>query len=363
MPVNVQNDSPRTVEYVSIDDLLLDPQNPRFPEEIKGKNQNEILEWMILKENVTDLINSIGSQGYFPGEPLLVVEKNGNYEVVEGNRRTAALKLLNNPLLAKKKKNLIQQLVNDAEYQKELIPVLIYKKRNDILRYLGYRHVTGIKSWGPLEKARYLRLLLDSGDYDNLKDNKKYRELARTIGSNSSYVRKLLAGLNLYHEIDSNNFYDIDSLDEQTLSFSLITTAIGFTNIAQYIGLENSQDITQTDLNKENLETLVKWIFEEDSSGKTRLGESRNLQNLNVVLKNDTALRHFQQGVPLEKAIYYTDEPIRNYRKLIFEAKEKLSLAWETLAPLSVEELTEEDSSRIVEITNIITKIKRLLDH
>ncbi len=45
---------------------------------------------------------SIGQQGYFPGEPLLAVKSNGNYIVVEGNRRLAAVKLLNGDLLPPK---------------------------------------------------------------------------------------------------------------------------------------------------------------------------------------------------------------------------------------------------------------------
>ncbi|VAW38976.1 Phage protein [hydrothermal vent metagenome] len=356
------NALPETVTYVQVSDLLLDPQNPRFPDALKGKGQEEILQRMIDRENITDLINSIGAQGYFHGEPLLVVEQNQKYIVVEGNRRTAALILLQEPSRASRKKKLIQRLVEDAEHIPETVPVLIYPGRNAILKYLGYRHVTGIKKWGPLEKARYLRILLESGNFDNVGENEKYRELARAIGSKSNYVKMLLAGLRLFDEIESQDFYDIDALDEQTLSFSLITTAIGYLSIAQFVGLEDSQDIIQAGLEADRLEVLIKWMFEEDSGGQTRVAESRDLQKLNAVLQNENALKQFMEGVPLEKAVYYTSEPIKDFRKLISEAKEKLQFAWDTLAPVSNKEFTRQDVEQLENIDAILSNIMKFVD-
>lgn len=355
------NDLPQEVTYVQVNDLLLDPLNPRFPEALKGKEQTEILQRMIDRENVTDLINSIGAQGYFQGEPLLVVKENQKYVVVEGNRRAAALILLQNPDIALRKKKLVQRLVEDAENKPSEVPVLIYSDRNDILKYLGYRHVTGIKSWGPLEKARYLRMLLSSGTFDHFDEEEKYKELSRAIGSRPNYVKKLLAGLKLFDEIEHHDFYDIEGLNEQTLSFSLITTAIGYSNISQFVGLEDGQDIFQTNLKREKLETLTKWIFEKDSRGQTRLGESRELQNLNAVLQNENALTQFELGVPLEKAIYYTDEPIKNFRNLLFEAREKLQFAWDTLAPISNQEFTKQDIELLDNTDAILSNIKKFV--
>lgn len=45
-------------------------------------------------------------------------------------------------------------------------PCIIYDNEADIIDYLGYRHITGVKDWGALEKARYLDRLYDQHEND-----------------------------------------------------------------------------------------------------------------------------------------------------------------------------------------------------
>ena len=56
-------------------------------------------------------MGSIGEKGFFQLNPLLVVKQHGKemYEVVEGNRRLTATKLLNFPELANKRKKTIEE--------------------------------------------------------------------------------------------------------------------------------------------------------------------------------------------------------------------------------------------------------------
>ncbi len=75
--------------------LDFDPKNPRFFRLNDASNAATVIEEMLDDESVHDLMLSIGQQGYFPGEPLLAVKSNGNYIVVEGNRRLALM----NPLM------------------------------------------------------------------------------------------------------------------------------------------------------------------------------------------------------------------------------------------------------------------------
>ena len=54
-----------------IENLLLDGKNPRLPSRLSDGSEDDILRWMLQISSVTDLIRSIGEQGYFDGEPLL----------------------------------------------------------------------------------------------------------------------------------------------------------------------------------------------------------------------------------------------------------------------------------------------------
>jgi len=85
--------------------------------------------------------------GYFQGEPLLVVpsKKRDGYDVVEGNRRLTAVKLLGNPSLALIRQKSVQRIRREARHKPTELPILKFEKRDEILDYLGYRHITGTK--------------------------------------------------------------------------------------------------------------------------------------------------------------------------------------------------------------------------
>ncbi|TAF77594.1 MAG: hypothetical protein EAZ53_02410 [Bacteroidetes bacterium] len=85
---------------VLVSDLNLDPENPRLPERLKYAPEKEVLNWMLSDATLVDLMASIAENGFFSGEPILIVEENGKHVVVEGNRRLASIKLLANPELA-----------------------------------------------------------------------------------------------------------------------------------------------------------------------------------------------------------------------------------------------------------------------
>ena len=99
MPTPIDSVDQPTREYLSVAALDFDPQNPRFPDVVNSGPVNELIERFIRDERLLEIITSIADQGYFDGEPLLVVNTGqGRYHVIEGNRRLAALKLLTSEL-------------------------------------------------------------------------------------------------------------------------------------------------------------------------------------------------------------------------------------------------------------------------
>jgi hypothetical protein len=200
----------KTVEIIPTDKLDFDPDNPIFYRLNNAYNVQTVIEEMLDAENVQDLMLSIGQKGYFLGEPLLVVkskEFDGRYIVVEGNRRLAAVKLLNGEIAPpSRRKNSIGEIKSDAVVTppKEL-PCLSYDDRRDVLRYLGYRHITGIKPWDSLSKAKYLAQLRRDF-YPDLPQQQQMRSLAKEIGSRSDYVAQLLTALALYIKAEDGKF-------------------------------------------------------------------------------------------------------------------------------------------------------------
>src|SRR5882672_11820926 len=82
---------------VSVASLHLDAKNPRLGRETLAQAPREIIQYLFEHDKAIEVADSIATRGYFPNEPLLAVQEDGRYVIVEGNRRLAALKALREP--------------------------------------------------------------------------------------------------------------------------------------------------------------------------------------------------------------------------------------------------------------------------
>jgi hypothetical protein len=354
-----------TITYLSIDDLIFDPENPRLPQSLRKRKgektyENEVIEWMMQYENIIELMGSIAEKGYFPAEPLLVVKSGDKFEVIEGNRRLTAVKILNNPELTVKRKNAIQEIIVEAKVDiPNQIPSLIFDSRDVVIAYLGYRHITGVQSWDSLAKARYLKQLLATLPDTPL--NEQCRSLAKIIGSKTNYVKLLLIGVDIYENIEENDFFDIPELSDENFQFGVFYTAIGKNNIGAYIKVDFTAENPLENLNIESLKDLTTWLFKKNSEGFTRLGESRNLNLLNKILDRTypKALEAFKEGRPLDDAIKLTDQASEVFTNSINEALNNLETAreYEHL----INETTDSQLSILKEINLLAISLHKLL--
>ncbi|WP_316771353.1 ParB/RepB/Spo0J family partition protein [Pedobacter frigiditerrae] len=318
-----------TIEFIATSDLHFDPENPRLPRTVKGDDEEAVINWMLENENVTELMASIAEKGFFAAEPLLVQESSlkGQYIVIEGNRRLTAVKLLLKPELAKIRKSTIEEIISEGKHVNTLseLPVIKFESSEDIQLYLGYRHITGVQPWDSLAKARYLKKL--KGTLNEPDEQKVLKSLAKIIGSRTDHVKLLLTGLDVYNRIENDGFYGIEGLNEKTVKFGVLYTAINNSNIADFIGLDFDKPDSLSEIKQDNLAEVTKWMFEKNSSGFTRLGESRNLRLLNKVVENDKALEAFRKEKSLQDAVLLTDEPLEIFRISINDALSKIQTA------------------------------------
>src|SRR5215213_7242501 len=165
---------------LKIGQLHLDPNNPRLPEDKQGKSEREILATLYQDFFLDELAESMSRNGYFDEEPLVgipeklprrlrdaephskdfldfIKRRETQFTVVEGNRRLAAAKLLLDPterdrLRIKTWPILQEQIAADIA----VLPVIVYRTRDEIVPYLGVRHIIGIQKWDSYAKARYI---------------------------------------------------------------------------------------------------------------------------------------------------------------------------------------------------------------
>ncbi|MGL4605381.1 MAG: ParB N-terminal domain-containing protein [Iodobacter sp.] len=319
------------IRKVPTSDLYFDPENPRFFRLNDPSSIPAVIEEMLDDEGAQDLMLSIGQKGYFEGEPLLVAKDDkGNLVVIEGNRRLAATKLLNKDLEPPaRRKNSIDQIRSEADHKPLELPCIEYATRKEILRYLGYRHITGVKEWDSLSKAKYLAQLRDEFYLAQSKKD-QLKGLANDIGSKPAYVGKLLTALSLYIAAENDKFFDLPIRNDD-IEFSYLTTALNYNPIIEWLGLDSGVDIDMPNLQTENLKRAFSWMFAKDQQGRTILGESRNLSDLASIVQSNDAVKVLEMTGNISEAYLYTDGPQEALIRAMESAREKLLVIWHML--------------------------------
>lgn len=213
------------------------------------------------------------------------------------------------------------------------LPCLKYSSRREVLRYLGYRHITGIKEWDSLSKAKYLDQLRTEF-YADLDEENQLKSLAKDIGSRSDYVGKLLTALSLYVRAENKRFFDLP-LESKDIEFSYITTALGYRKIQNWLGLKSPTDIAMQDLVDENLKRAFSWMFVKDQQGKTILGESRKLDEMAAIVASDDAIAVLVETGRLSEAFLYTDGPQASLEKALDVATKHVRVVWNMLPKIN----------------------------
>lgn len=149
---------------VSLARLHLDPENPRHD---PIQDEVKIISHLMNNEKVKTLAKSIVEKGgVSPLDAIGVVEMVGNpghYIVAEGNRRTCALKLLNDPKKAPSSaaQKFFLSLAKNANLPQKFSVVVFSDKEAARpwleLRHLGPQKGAGIVSWDTGEKNRFAR--------------------------------------------------------------------------------------------------------------------------------------------------------------------------------------------------------------
>ena len=149
--------------------LLLDSKNPRL-DRIE-EHQVEALHrlWAKLPNKLLGLAKHILDNGLDPSARLLVVEADSaksQYVVLEGNRRIAALRALENPdsvrdqLTASQRQKLGDVAKSYRNFSLNTISCAVFSSREEAERWIELRHTpdadgAGVLMWGAQEKARF----------------------------------------------------------------------------------------------------------------------------------------------------------------------------------------------------------------
>jgi len=334
------------IKQIPIGDIFLDEENPRLPESVSRKQADMVL-YIARNTSITELMTAIAENGYFPGEPIVVVPRSaGGYWAVEGNRRLTALKLLQDPTLYPKNSRVLE-ISESAVNKPTTVPCVVFNDRSDVINYLGYRHITGVKQWEPLAKARYIALYIDTQTENKKSPTERYKETARGIGSQAPFIKRQLDALAVFRLIEAKKFFGIDTLNEESISFSLLSTAVGYESILKFLSTNDDPYLVPGSLKEDAVKQLAEWFFLQNSEGETVLGDSRNIQRLNVIIADDKARQLLIADKNLTKAFAATKGVAVEFNDLLVEINQKLS---EAVAGAALVDMDEGHTSKINDI-------------
>lgn len=345
-----------TLQNINLSELHLDIKNPRLPLSVQsqGLDERKIINWMLQDASIVELMLAIGQNGFFIGESLLVVQEDDKYIVVEGNRRLTSLKLLSNPSLAEIHTKKIEKVLEETQNRPIEIPCILFDNRSEITQYLGYRHVTGVKSWGMLEKARYLYSLLVT--LESKTTNEQARELAKKIGSRSDYVKRVLVSYEIFKIVQDNGFYKIPKLDDTTIHFNYFADSLRHENIKNFIGVDLDSVNPLEKISHVNLEKLTDLFFRKNDQNKSRvLGNSDNLTKLNKILSNYEVTQKFLDGLALDEAYTLVEVDSDTFHNELLDSLRSLKRANSYIHQIKLHNSSDVDTLReVVELCKII---------
>jgi hypothetical protein len=285
------------IEYAELKDLNLDASNPRLGRENTAQqwSQDRVLEEM--KDwTLDELALSFLESGFWPQEALLAVEEplNGQRRlvVVEGNRRLAALKLLKLAFDGKPESPKWRELVSHKKPPQNLfseIPFIRVGSRKDVVAFLGFRHVTGIKEWNPAEKAEYIA--------DLIEDHKMgYDEIRRKIGSKTDTVRRNYISYRLLLQMEGEEDIDLKRVEDK---FSVLYLSLRSEGVQRYlqVDIQAEPGKAKRPVPQSRLEALAKfalWLFGDEKHEPVDK-ESRYVDRFGKVLLNKKAVDYLER--------------------------------------------------------------------
>ena len=311
---------------IQIDLIQVDKKNPRlvpYLENPEEATQFDLISVLFENFDTEAVAMSLVENGYFDEEPIIVVPNNipanfsfSDYQnpddlasalkvlvdtdeisftVVEGNRRTSAIKLITD--LSLRKELGIDKFYPKTEDESIIldisnIPCIIYEKREDVSSYLGVRHIAGLLKWEAFAQAAYTASVIDQELKKGLSIAESIKQVQKVVGDRSDKLRKQYITYKLFLEARDNFEFNVRPIINK---FSLLTVAYNSPSIREYLGVEGYSKVDLEDdlISSEkssNFINILTWIYGNiDTNEQPVLTDSRKITNTlsHVVTKQE----------------------------------------------------------------------------
>ena len=272
-------------EQVSPASLHFDLQNFRMAE-MEFHDEASVVGHLVEEYDVEEIVLSILTAGWLDYEPL-IAERDGT--VLEGNRRLAALRLIEDAELRKQVGFKLPAIdPAHANAHPATVSVRYADSRQAAYVYIGFKHINGPFKWDALAKAKFAADWVAAGN--------DIQVVSRTLGDSHNTVLRLVNGWNILQRAKREGFDPADATTGSPFPISHLYTALTRPDVRTYLGLNlparavlNEDDIHPDKTG--NLLQLMNWLYGERSKGLPSLIRTQNpdLGTLVRVIAHDAA--------------------------------------------------------------------------
>lgn len=302
----------REVDRVDLGDLLLDADNPRFGLQEAGSSQAQLLDHIVQKFGVDDVLSSLSVNGYFDAEPIVCRRRRNSSKlvVVEGNRRLAACLILTQDQRAG------NQTTRAERYRERWtkhdrppvnpIPAIVFdpdEQEGAILAYLGVRHIASAKPWDSYAKAAWVANVVSNNGLT-------IQQVAEVIGDRHRTVNRMLEGYYLVEQLTKGGHFQPDNSIRKgrgsvtAYPFSWVYTILGYASVREFLNL-GDEDAHQNPVEPKRLDDaslVMRSMFGDRSKARNgAITDSRQLGALASTLAVPDKVRLLEQGKTLDE--------------------------------------------------------------
>lgn len=341
--------------------LFLDPNNYRFVDnaDYKYVADEEVLDTAVQKrtsifiegnkrQNISDLIDSFKANGFLYVDVIQVRDLGDNqYLVIEGNRRVAALKALQED----HEKGLDIGKLSPDIFRSVPFEIHDNEAAEKHLIIMGLKHISGNKKWSAYNQSKLIHDFLKEYWQTDLYYQKE-EELCNSLGTTKQKIRTSQRAHYLILEYLKSDYGDQFESD----MYTIFTEIIKRPSIKQWLDWDDS---SYSASNKINQERLFSWISmteeiceenfdDERDDDKVEnefepiINSYRQIRDLAAFINNSNALLEMEQSRSVVRGLLASGEVEKiNYEKAIADFKNAAHSIESYRELLSIDDINE----------------------
>jgi hypothetical protein len=339
--------------------LDFDPSNPRLEEDgVKDPTDEQIIISLADTADLSEVVESIAANGYIDIEPIIAQQVGNRWRVLEGNRRLAAIRILQNPALAKGTGISVPEISSANRKTLEEVTVYAVASPEEAREYIGFKHINGPHKWDAIAKARF------AADWYRKEKGKGITidKIARRLGDGHDTVVRLVNGMFVLDQAEKNKVYDLkDRYPGKRFAFSHLYTALTRPGYREFLGLPDewrAEDPDPDPVPKKylhNLGLLLVWLYGSKSDDIKPVIDSQNpdLKNLGAVLASPRARTVMLARNDLREAYAQVERKGARFEAALVNAKQEVEVAMSQIVGYDPEDSTLLEIGRELKETSV----------